>query len=95
MSAPNLQGARWTYNGDLDTPTFSSSIHIQVGSQEGRDKPWVYSTTCHYFLVSGNLQYCGDSAHALAGLTVPLPDFPDATLAYHGWIDGTLLPPSV
>lgn len=57
-SQPN--GHRWTFNGDTESPTFSPSINI-VGQ-------------CHYFLKAGQLEYCSDSKHALAGQTVPLPD---------------------
>lgn len=35
------------------------------------------TTLCHYFLQAGMLSYCGDSPHALAGKSVPLPEFPE------------------
>lgn len=31
---------------------------------------------CHYFLHDGELRYCGDSTHHLAGKNIPLPDLP-------------------
>ena len=57
-SQPN--GHKWSFNGDVDRPTFSPSINI-VGR-------------CHYFVRAGRIEYCGDSAHRLAGQTVDLPD---------------------
>ena len=56
---PNpLTGARWTFDGNLEAPTFSPSINV-VGQ-------------CHYFIKAGRIEYCSDSAHALAGQTVPM-----------------------
>lgn len=57
-SQPN--GHHWRFNGDEQSPTFEPSINI-VGQ-------------CHYFIRAGRIEYCGDSKHALAGQTVPLPD---------------------
>ena len=55
-------GHKWTFNGDMQRPTFSPSINM----------PGV----CHYFIRDGQIEYCGDSAHTLAGKTIPLPDLP-------------------
>lgn len=64
VNAPNkYTGARWTWDGNVQAPTFNPSINI-VGH-------------CHYFVRDGQLQYCSDSKHALAGQTIPLPDIPD------------------
>lgn len=59
-SQPN--GHHWTFDGNLDAPTFSRSINI-VGQ-------------CHYFIRRGQIEFCADSKHELAGKTVPLPDLP-------------------
>ena len=53
-------GHFWTFDGNEERPTFSPSINI-VGQ-------------CHYFIREGMIQYCSDSKHALAGITVPMPD---------------------
>ena len=55
----------WTFNGDLDKPTFSPSFKQTVGD-----------VTCHYFIREGRIEYCGDSWHELSGKTVELPDLP-------------------
>lgn len=62
---PYPNGACWTFDGNLDAPTFSPSV--RVGSREG--------TECHYFIKAGCIEYCSDSAHALAGQTVPMEPF--------------------
>jgi hypothetical protein len=79
---------RWSFNGDVDRPTFSPSVRI-TGKKIVRDElgewtgEWVRDASgntiddcCHYFLTDGALQFCGDSLHHLAGQTVPLPELP-------------------
>ena len=34
-------------------------------------------TVCHSFVTNGNILFLGDCTHAMAGQTVPLPDWPD------------------
>lgn len=63
VTKPNGNGAIWDWNRDPESPTFWPSINI-VGR-------------CHYFITDGNIQFCGDSAHSLAGQIMPLPDFPE------------------
>jgi len=57
---------RWTFNGNLESPTFSPSFNI-VGQ-------------CHYFIQGGMLVYCTDCVHELAGKNVELPDFPETDI---------------
>ena len=88
-------GARWTFNGDFDRPTFSPSVLVRTGhhasGQEGKDcwctyearigKPAPFKcSVCHSFVRDGQIQFLGDSTHALAGHTVPLPDFGEGKL---------------
>ncbi|QDZ10502.1 DUF6527 family protein [Devosia ginsengisoli] len=35
--------------------------------------------TCHSFVTDGRIQFLGDCSHALAGQTIPLPPFPEAS----------------
>lgn len=58
----------WTFNGDVERPTFSPSFLHRLG-QEG--------PVCHYFVREGRIEYCGDSHHALAGQTVDIPPLPE------------------
>ena len=57
----------WTFNGDLERPTFSPSILVRWESPQG-------PRVCHSFVTDGKIQFLGDCTHALAGQTVPLPN---------------------
>lgn len=56
----------WTFNGDLDKPTFSPSILVF------KDDP---SMRCHSFVKDGRIQFLSDCFHSLKGQTVDLPDW--------------------
>jgi hypothetical protein len=60
---------RWTWNGDVDRPTFSPSVLVTFTIH---GKPHV----CHTFVRDGSIEFLADCTHALAGKTVELPDFP-------------------
>lgn len=64
VEEPHPNGSRWTFNGDVDKPTFSPSVHYT-------------KKICHYWLRDGQLQFLSDSTHALRGQTVPLPELPE------------------
>lgn len=57
--------ARWTFNGDVERPTFSPSLLCMYDSDELR---------CHLFVTDGSIQYCSDSKHHLSGQTVAMED---------------------
>jgi hypothetical protein len=57
----------WTFNGNLEKPTFTPSILVTMPI-EG-EKPKI----CHSFVTDGRIQFLGDCTHALAGKTVDLP----------------------
>lgn len=64
----------WGFNGDMERPTFTPSLLVFPTPVQGDGSQ--YQKRCHLFLTDGQLQFCGDSDHALAGQTVPLPDWP-------------------
>jgi hypothetical protein len=73
VDRPLTNGAKWSFDGDLELPTFSPSISIRTpGDAEDKAPPW----HCHYFLKSGKLQFLSDSTHELSGRTVLLPPLP-------------------
>ena len=74
VDSENSVGAKWSFNGDGNAPTFSPSIHLQIEYGDGRRV-----TRCHSFVTNGQIQFLADCAHALAGQTVALPDFGDRT----------------
>ncbi|MGE5679492.1 MAG: DUF6527 family protein [Bacillota bacterium] len=62
------KGPTWDFNGDLENPTFYPSVKHKW--YEGNDQK-----ICHYFIKEGNVEFCIDSTHELAGKTVPLEAF--------------------
>lgn len=75
VEAPFRNGAKWSFDGNGDAPTFNPSMNIGVGPfPNGQTK------RCHYFLHSGMIQYLSDCTHAMAGQTVPVPDVPEEVL---------------
>ena len=74
----------WGFNGNGDAPTFTPSVLVNGGRRMTDDeyerirageKIDLPPTVCHSFVTDGNIQFLGDCTHALAGQTVPLPDF--------------------
>lgn len=72
VDQPFPNGARWSFDGNADAPTFAPSVHIRLGFGDPGKPPRV----CHYFIRAGRIEFCGDSTHGLAGQTVDLPDIP-------------------
>lgn len=78
----------WTFDGNLEKPTFSPSFKHSgilrpfvvgewvgewVRDENGNTIPFV----CHYILTAGVLNFCGDCTHALVGKSIPLPKLPE------------------
>lgn len=72
----------WNFNGNMDEPTFSPSLmntwgkRVDPNFEEPEDPPHPggWSGCCHLFVTKGQIQYCGDCTHELAGQTVPMID---------------------
>jgi len=68
----------WDFNGDEASPTFQPSILVHeviAGPHATACVPGtVLQPRCHSFVRDGRIQFLGDSTHALAGKTVPLPE---------------------
>lgn len=60
------KGPVWQWNGNKERPTFSPSLLVW------KDYP---GRRCHLFVTDGEIRYCGDCDHALAGKTVPMVDY--------------------
>lgn len=61
---------KWTFNGDLEKPTITPSIHVWHKDGNGNR-----ITKCHSFVTDGKIQYLGDCQHKLVGQTIELPEF--------------------
>ncbi|MBD2489029.1 DUF6527 family protein [Aulosira sp. FACHB-615] len=65
----NDKGASWTFNGDMNKPTFQPSILAKVERTDGSK-----IMVCHSFVTDGRIQFLSDCTHELAGRTVDLPE---------------------
>lgn len=59
-------GPRWKFNDSMESPTFTPSL---LNTRAGH--------RCHLFLKDGELDFCKDCDHELAGQKVELPDLPE------------------
>lgn len=94
IGVTNETGARWTWEGGAEQPTFSPSILVEwtqweppvTGENlaEWRRAPWQQARVekrCHSHVVAGQIQFLADCTHALASQTAPLPPFDDTEVA--------------
>lgn len=58
----------WSWNGDLEKPTFQPSILTTGGPNK---------IQCHSFLTDGVWNFLGDCTHAMANQSVPMVELPD------------------
>jgi len=58
--------SRWTFNGDMEKPTFRASMLVNQDDPKSR---------CHSFVTDGQIQFLDDCFHELKGKTVPLEPF--------------------
>lgn len=65
----NSMGASWTFNGDLEKPTFSPSILVKLERTDGGK-----TKICHSFVELGQIRYLSDCTHHLAGKTIEMPE---------------------
>lgn len=62
----------WTFNGDLEKPTFSPSLLVTGYLNEKHP-----NGRCHSYITDGNINYLSDSTHEYAGQTIELPVYGD------------------
>lgn len=75
VDQPNASGAKWSFDGNANAPTFSPSVNMRWGKYAGQQATEC-GGICHYFITAGRIIYCGDCTHELKGQTVDLPDIP-------------------
>lgn len=66
----NAQGASWLFNGDVQKPTFSPSIVVQIQ----RTELGLPNKICHSWVQNGKIRFVSDSTHRLRGQKVELPN---------------------
>lgn len=60
-----MTSAKWTFNGNLENPTFQPSMLIYKTDKHER---------CHSYVTDGKIKFLNDSTHVMAGKTVELPE---------------------
>lgn len=55
----------WTFNGDMEKPTFSPSLLNWLPNDPYR---------CHLFIRDGKIEYLSDCSHELAGKIIDMED---------------------
>ena len=84
----NDRGATWSFNGNMDRPTFEPSLLVTHETweppvtpenlEQWKVKPWEQTKVkkiCHSFVRDGRIQFLPDCTHALRGQTVPMEPF--------------------
>lgn len=66
VSEPNSGGHRWTFNGDMERPTFQPSLLLEGSETRAR---------CHLFVTAGMLEFLGDCGHEFRGKRIPMEAF--------------------
>ncbi len=65
---------KWTFNGDLNKPTFMPSLLVKWTKMIDVEKNTFKHIICHSYIIDGKMQYLGDSNHELSGQTIDLPE---------------------
>lgn len=76
VGEPSTRGVRWTWDGDVDRPTFQPDMNIAWGDELRAAFAGRGGGRCHYRLAAGVLEFAWDCTHALRGRRVPLPRLP-------------------
>lgn len=75
----NGSKATWSFDMNLEAPTFSPSINLRTGKYadpdwQEPDEPGIWSVICHSFIRNGIISFLNDCTHELKGQSVVLPD---------------------
>lgn len=75
----NGAGPRWSFDENLEAPTFAPSVLVSRPGRPDhpRENHRTTKTLCHLFVRAGRIEFLSDSAHALAGQTVPMAPIPE------------------
>lgn len=78
LDGKNSNGAQWTWDGNVENPSFEPSMLITINAQSHPHHLVGEPTeVCHYFLRNGVIEYLGDCTHGLKGQRIVMPPLPD------------------
>ena len=63
-------GPAWSWDGDVNEPTFSPSILVSFTRGVERE-----NVVCHSFVVDGEIRFLNDCTHHLSGKIVNIPEW--------------------
>ena len=69
-SKPHPFDERWTFNGDMEKPTFRPSLLVNKSNHPGELR-------CHSFVTNGEIRFLSDCDHDLKNKIVEIPDWED------------------
>lgn len=77
VEGDNSKGPQWTFNGDVNKPTFSPSVKVSWSEPsdvecEFDDRTKDINKVCHFFVRNGMIEFCGDCTHDLKNKSVPM-----------------------
>lgn len=82
--------ANWSFNGDMERPTFSPSMNQMTNSPDSKYyNPECESSRCHFILREGIIQYCDDCTHELRGQSLPLQPWDETKIKYYDMLKET------
>jgi hypothetical protein len=68
VGRPNVYGGVWRFNGDLNYPSFDSTLHIKYTDSSG------HQTICHSSMKLGRITFHPDTTHRLRSTTVKMDE---------------------
>lgn len=80
---PLANGAKWTFDGNMVSPTFHPSMNSAVNQPGPHHNPRVKSSRCHFIVTAGVAHYLGDCTHEFAGQQLSLLPWPEEKIKYY------------
>jgi hypothetical protein len=91
---------RWSFNGDVDRPTFSPSMNEAIGPIDDPDAARKHGVKpggkarCHFIVTDGEITYCSDCTHHHCAKRMPLEEIPDKHTSHHRNVLPGSIPPA-
>ena len=101
-TVPHGSQACWSFNGNVERPTFGPSLLVtwnepansgkalddEIAALPAGGRVQMVAKRCHSFIRDGNIQFLADCTHKLAGQTTPIPPWPPEHMEFQDNHDG-------